>query len=475
MNTSLDLSNIPKPVFDENPGFIELYYLAWQQAWEHVAHQDNMPQSPFMDEGLWDDSIWIWDTCFMALFCKYSPKLFPGVESLRNFYVTLHDGIKGPLPLNIQHPDNPPLFAWAEYDNFCLNGDNKHLNSLWGNQYLQKHFKWFENLTPGMILKSKTRDSIPVAIKKVKNGYLWKGPQSGMDNTPRYKDTNTLWLDALAQQGLSALYISRFAEHLGDVEQVEKWTSEYQSIKQQINEFYWDAEDGIYYDIDATTYEKKKVKTPASYWPMLAEMCSPEQAKKLAGHVRDSMTFGGEIPWPTVARDDPEFDAKKDGDYWRGGVWLPTAYMGIKALEKYDFFEVANESAYNLLNHMYKTYRDYSPHTIWECYSPVRCHPSENGGKRVQANFCGWSALGPISLFIENILGFHTINSNEKLVEWHLHNQSKHGIKNLHFGNIITDIIYDKNTVSVNSNHEYTLKINNQNYSVKKGNNTFYL
>lgn len=57
----------------------------------------------------------------MAFFTKYSPKEFPGVESLLNFYGPMHDG-SGKLPLRIQHPDNPPLFAWAEYENWKFNG-----------------------------------------------------------------------------------------------------------------------------------------------------------------------------------------------------------------------------------------------------------------------------------------------------------------------------------------------------------------
>ena len=80
---------------------------------------ENLPQSPYIDEAFWNDTIWIWDTAFMVLFCRYAPDVCPGVESLNNFYVPLLDKNieEGTFPLNIQHPDNPPLFAWAEYDN----------------------------------------------------------------------------------------------------------------------------------------------------------------------------------------------------------------------------------------------------------------------------------------------------------------------------------------------------------------------
>ena len=45
-----------------------------------------------MDEAFCDTQIWIWDTCFMSLFCKYAQSVFPGIESLNNFYEVLHNG-----------------------------------------------------------------------------------------------------------------------------------------------------------------------------------------------------------------------------------------------------------------------------------------------------------------------------------------------------------------------------------------------
>ena len=35
-------------------------------------------------------------------------------------------------------------------------------------------------------------------------------------------------------------------------------------------------------------------------------------------------------PLPSLARNDPDF--RPDGAYWRGSVWLPTAYMTVKAV-----------------------------------------------------------------------------------------------------------------------------------------------
>ena len=89
--SGLDKSLLPQPVYSPDPGLVDLYWAAWDLAWGRVKHQDGIPQSPYMDENLWDDTIWIWDTEFMVLFCRYAPSLFPGIQSLDNFYKTILD------------------------------------------------------------------------------------------------------------------------------------------------------------------------------------------------------------------------------------------------------------------------------------------------------------------------------------------------------------------------------------------------
>ena len=75
---------------------------------------------------------------------------------------------------------------------------------------------------------------------------------------------------------------------------------------------------------------------------------------------------------------------------------------------------------------------------------------------------------------MEFLLGFHTINAFENIVEWAKPDglQGKIGVKNLRFGNIVTDIVGDEKTCKVVSNGEYTLKINGVPHQIKVGENT---
>jgi hypothetical protein len=465
-----DRDLLPQPVFHSYPGLVDLYWLAWQQAWDHVKTRPGLVQERYMDEGFWEDTIWLWDTEFMALFCKYAPRLFPGIETLDNFYYPILEGRASPL--RVQHPDNPPFLAWVESEYYRFTGDTEHVRALlFDKQFLQRYFDWFDGISPATRLPFEHQ---PVALERHEHGYKWSGVSSGMDNTPRGRGDreDLLWVDAISQQALSALYIARLATGVGHKELAREFQKRYERLKAIVNKFYWDEEAGTYVDVRASDLSRVAVKTPAAYWAMLAEIPTPARARRMAALARDTSAFGGRVPWVSVSRDDPDFNAGH-GDYWRGGVWLPTAYVGIKALEKYGFFEEANESAYNLLLHQHATFMLHEPRTIWECYSPTSPAPGMNHGEVVRPDFCGWSALGPISLFIENVLGFYRVDARARVVEWRKHHRGLHGIKNLSFGNITTDIIGDDHVIQVETNEPFTLVVNGKSYRVRRGSNTF--
>lgn len=478
---ALDRSQFPQPVFEKQPGYVDLYWKACELAKAHVLTQPGLPQSPYMDEALWEDTIWIWDTCFMSLYCRYAPETLPGIESLSNFYVPIHEGglmktlkddkKNSSSRVIVQHPDNPPLFAWVEWEYFQMTGDKARVKWLLEDKkYLQKHFQWFNTLKRG---EKFDWARVPVGLEPQPLGFQWTGVASGMDNSPRFDRKDVLVIDALAQQGLTAKCISQLAAAIDDKSLAAEFQQRYERIRDLVNHRYWDDVDGFYYDLmpDGKTFSR--VRTPASFWPVLAGMASASQVARMAQHVRNPNDLGGATPWVSVSRSDKAFNTTT-GDYWRGAVWLPTAYMGIRALTENGQGDLADETAEAVLQHMYLTCRDYSPHTIWECYNPVRPEPAFNGRNRVRPDFCGWSALGPISLFIENVIGVHSVDALHHVMKWRLHQSGRHGIRNFCFGDVRTDFIADgKGHVEVNSNRPYTLVINGRSFEVQSGNQQF--
>lgn len=472
---------IPRVVYPEQE-LVDLYEKTWKLASERVrTGPEGLPASPYLDENCYDDQIWIWDACFMVMFSKYAPEAYPGWQTLNNLYIPIHENQGTPLRIHLR--DNPPLFAWVEYNNYIFSGNRKQAQYvLEEKQYLQRHFQLFNSFKKGDVDKRISPN--PIFLNPIKDpenkilGFTWTGGASGMDNTPRGRDAGgygqILWVDAIAQQALSALYISRLAEELGDRKEARLWKQQYEDLKETINQKYWDPQDGFYYDISRTDGTPCRIKTPASFWPMLAEIPDRQQAESMVRYLRSEQWLGGKYPWPSLARDDRDYQ-DKTGDYWRGGVWLPMVYMGTKALEKYGYYSLADSLAEQVIRQQLRTYHEVTPHTIWECYSPSSDTPSTEYGRRARPDFCGWSALGPISLFIENILGFREVNALEKFVRWDLKPQKgTQGIRNLNFGNVCTDIVYQANTqkIEVTANAPYRLIVNGKKFRIRKGTQT---
>ena len=117
-------------------------------------------------------------------------------------------------------------------------------------------------------------------------------------------------------------------------------------------------------------------------------------------------------------------------------------------------------------------YEQFTPHTIWECYHAELPRPGTDKDDRTwsRPDFCGWSALGPISLFIENILGFHTVDGIEKRVEWRLRHPGRHGLRRLRFADVTTDLLHlGDGRVEVVSNAPYELVVGSHHFAILPG------
>lgn len=469
----------------EDSSLVRLYERTWDIAAGRVRRgPEGMAASPYMDENCYDDQIWIWDGCFMVMFTKYAPSIFPGKETLMNYYAPIHDGV--PSPLRIHLRDNPPLFAWVERMNLEFCGDTRYADMiLKEKQYLQKHYHYFNHVRRGERNDKLSPNAIRISPRSDAQGhitgYVWNGGASGMDNTPRGTGAggydSILWVDAISQQALAADNIARLYKMRGDKAKAAEWRVEYERVRKVINDRYWDERDGFYYDIRTDNGEPCRVMTPASFWAMLAGVPSKRQAARMVERLRDPRFLGGERPWPSVARTDSGYDSRT-GEYWRGGIWLPIVYMGTKALERYGYYALADSLAERVVRMQARIYENYSPHTVWECYNPNADGPSTEYGRRVRQEFCGWSALGPISLLIENVMGFRHADAATRTLTWDLKTRlGRHGIRRLTFGDVTTSLIYEPETgtVTVTANRAYTLRLNGRRVRVKAGGSSFKL
>ncbi|MDD7887733.1 LamG-like jellyroll fold domain-containing protein [Flavivirga sp. 57AJ16] len=462
--------NLPKPILEGTPGWVDMYYRAWELAFDHIrAPQAGSPfVSNWYDEAF-DNSIYQWDIIFMTMFGRYADHIFPGIQSLDNFYCRqFESGIITRIineatgacygdensPSNI----NPPLFSWAEVENYNITGDTSRFALVL--PALEKYFEFVEAYRKG----SDTPHEL----------YWSNGQASGMDNTPRdegrpgghFATDHQGWVDMSSQMVIQCNNIATICDVLEQTDKADMYRQKAQDIGDKINAFLWNDTDGLYYDVDING-NQTNWKTAASFWPMLAGITTPSQNEKLVANLKNPNSFWRDFVFPTLAADEPNYNPQ--GGYWLGAVWAPTNYAIIKGLEKIGEDEFAKEASEKYLNGLYQVYLNTG--TLWENYAPELINgdflygTSDNLNDPCRDDFVGWTGLGPISLLIENVLGFR-LNGADKHIIYDLRRLDYHGIENLRMNDVTTSIVCQERTdssatayITVTTDNPYTLEI----------------
>ena len=474
---------LPKPILTENSEWLEMYWKCWEIAFRGMKQpQEGSPLvSNWLDEAF-SEQIFQWDTIFMMMFARYGHNVFPSIQSLDNFYIMqkksgyigreyneitgklIHFDFDGGLysEKGYKNTINPPLFAWAEMENFKLTGDSTRLRKVL--PVLEKYAEWLNK--PGT----------PDAPDWENNGrwsqnsnhkLFWNTPLgSGMDNTPRPAEKGFGWVEMSSQMVIMYNNLAEMSHYLQEFEKEKYFRSRSNEIGKSINKWCWNDEIGFYFDVKANGGQFIK-KTSGGFWPLLAGVCNEEQTKRLVEHLKNPKEFWRPIVFPTLAADEEEYE--DDGGYWCGGVWAPTNVMIIKGLEKNNYHEFAKNATEKYLDGMYKVF--VKTGTVWENYAPE----SFDTGNPSKPDFVGWTGCGPIQLLIENIIGIK-MNCIDKNITWDLYRKDKHGIENLSMGKDKVSLIYDgENEIIINSEVEFELILQNadmeKSFHIVKGEN----
>ncbi len=423
-------NNLPGFVYSDSPELIRLNKASFQIAIENIKELPGENPRPIMTCMPGVDIIWQWDSCFMALFSKYSNNVLNGLNNLDCLYNFQRDDGYISMAYDIESGEeaygervNPPLFAWVEWENYLFNNDKLRLFRIY--PILKKYFYWIKN------------------NRRHPDGLYWfkDSGSSGMDNAPRggriesETPSDLAHVDLASQQVLSANYMVKIAQELKLYSDAELWLEEAQTLSNLINKHHWCEKHGFYYDVFARKKDSDKhnftgIKTIAGFWPVISNIADPEKIKRLVQHLVDPSEFWTSHPVPSLSAGDPNYDPK--GDYWCGGVWAPTNYMLVRGLQLNGCRSIAKEITTKHLNAMAKVMDNPEWGGIWECYAPESFRPSTKGGGIVRDNFVGWSGIGPIAMLIENVIGLE-FDAPENTVNWHLSAPCKHGIENLQF------------------------------------------
>ena len=290
--------------------------------------------------------MWIWDSVFHAFaFAEYDIEMAKdAIRAVLN--MEREDGFIA----HMMSPDGflseitqPQVLAWGVWHLYQKSADKSFLAEC--APKIAKFLRW--------TIKNRDQNGNGLLEWFTEPDYTeCKCGESGLDNSPRFDfDIEMDAVDFSTWLCNDARYLSLIYRELGDVENAEYFKSVYENVKSKMNEKLWCEEDGLYYDT-LFNGEFTRVATPASFFPMLAGVCSQEQADKMVKVLLDEKRFWTKMPVPSMPKDSEFYDI----DMWRGCSWLNLNYFIIIGLRRYGYFDVAEELRKKTLDVVYEWY-----------------------------------------------------------------------------------------------------------------------
>ena len=480
---------LPKPVLDSHPEWIDLYYRAWELAFQNVEYIQQEGWKPQMTCMPGVNTIWQWDSCLMVFITNYANGTITALNNLDNLYRLRRESdgyMSMAYRISTELPAwpgriNPPLMAWAEWGAYLISGNKERLIQVL--PALEGNYQFIENNR-----------------RRVSGLYWFEDPgSSGMDNAPRgpyacpeLDGSGICHVDLGCQQSLSAKCMAQMFEVLGQPEKAAFYRCENQRINDLINRYHWSEKSGFYFDFFGRSDPKTKIKyinskTAAAFWTILGGAATGRKLERVLEHLYHPEVFYGKAPFATRSADDPNYDP--NGGYWLGGVWAPTNFAAIRGIWESGRSALAREAAVRYLDAVCAVARDpVYGNTIWECYSPTEHRPATaEAGELVRADFVGWSGLAPVTMLIENILGLH-FDAQKNSVTFEIFPNQLGGLENMQFNGGKVSVVCKeyvpaggKSVVEVTAEKEFKLVVKTnyrwEDFSVQvpAGTHTFYV
>ena len=300
-------------------------------------------------------NLWLWDSVFHAIGHRnLDPRLAEDLI-LAVLDCQTEDGfIPHMATVNkISGITQPPVIAWGAWLVYEKSRNRKFLKTVWE---ANKRF---------LLWCSRSRRDTNEEL------YTWltgsnvhcRCDESGMDNSPRFDAYTRLQaIDFSCFMANDVRFMAKIASELEDPEGSVWFAEWYKQIKADINRKLWCEKDRFYYDYDLQNNRLHKVSSVASFLPLFAGICTPEQAKYLAQHLQDPETFGTPYPIPSISKKDPTYGS----DMWRGPVWINYNYMLLAGLREYGYCSLADDIQNKTLQMLHQWYLNEG--TVFEFY-----------------------------------------------------------------------------------------------------------
>ena len=426
-------SLLPQPFWEGHTTAIDCYWKVWEIAFRNLRQPtpENCFVSPYIDTAF-NGNLFMWDSAFILMFCRYASRAFKFQQTLDNFYCKQHpDGF---ICREIRETDGGDLFSrfdpaatgpdvmpWSEWEYYLNFADRDRLERVFPpllafHQWMRRYRTW-------------------------QDGSYWaSGWACGMDNQPRlsihryqkaadgplewWDHDHMIWVDATFQALFSARILAQMAEELNQPQEAETLQEEIDHLTRVANESLWDDKTAFYYDRfrDGTL---STVKTIGAYWALLAGAVPADRLERFVAHLNNPAEFKRLHRVPTLSADHSDYDPR--GGYWRGSVWAPTNYMILRGLTANGLHDLAHEIALNHHQNVVKVFEQTG--TVWENYAP----DFVSRGNQSAGDFVGWTGLPPTAVLFESVFGLRPDVPNRRLV-WDVRLLEEHGVAQYPFG-----------------------------------------
>jgi hypothetical protein len=132
--------------------------------------------------------------------------------------------------------------------------------------------------------------------------------------------------------------IARLARLLGRLDQEQAWSARATASSQALRRHLFDAEDAFFYDRDRHG-GLRRFRTEAAFHPLRAGVLSPGDFERMWNrHLGNPARFWPHTPLPSVALDDPAFDAGMPANSWSGASQSLTVLRAPLWMERYGRF-----------------------------------------------------------------------------------------------------------------------------------------
>jgi alpha,alpha-trehalase len=153
--------------------------------------------------------------------------------------------------------------------------------------------------------------------------------------------------------------LERMSSLLGHPEDARKWSHKAEERQKRINQYFWDARQGLFFDYNTVTHKRSQYLYAATFYPLWAGLASKDEAQAVAQNLKLFEQPGG------LAMSRTKSEAQWDFPYG----WAPLQLLAVEGLRRYGYNADADRISKHFASMVLENFRH--DHTIREKYNVV--------------------------------------------------------------------------------------------------------